>query len=141
MGFLTEHIKGEIMLLQASARREPWLASSIIRVIGEMVMQPIAMEVATVIAERGPKTDASNGSPTAAELGNPTVNATTELSAALRRSCERDHQKLDAYKAVYTIANTRAGAACWRKSRRDVLATARKIEQGIAKLVTKVFSV
>ena len=37
MGFLTEHIKGEIMLLQASARREPWLASSIIRVIGEMV--------------------------------------------------------------------------------------------------------
>ena len=37
MGFLTEHIKGEVMLLQASARREPWLASSIIRVIGEMV--------------------------------------------------------------------------------------------------------
>ena len=29
-----------------------------------------------MIAERGPKTDASNGGPTAAELGNPTVNAT-----------------------------------------------------------------
>ena len=94
-----------------------------------------------MIAERGPKTDASNGGPTAAELGNPTVNATTELSAALRRSCERDHQKLNAYKAVYTIAYTKAGVACWRKSCRDVLATARKTEQGIAKLVTKVFSV
>lgn len=66
MGFLTEHIKGEIMLLQASARREPWLASSIIRVIGEMV---IAMEVATVIAERGPKTDASNGGPDRGRVG------------------------------------------------------------------------
>ena len=55
MGFLTEHIKGEIMLLQASARREPWLASSIIRVIGEMVIQSIAMEVATVIGGARPE--------------------------------------------------------------------------------------
>jgi hypothetical protein len=36
--------------------------------INEMVMQPIAIEVATVTAERGPTTDASNGSTTAAEF-------------------------------------------------------------------------
>ena len=92
-------------------------------------------------AERGPKTDASKGRPTAAELGNPTVNAITELSAALRCCRDRDQKKLIAYKVVYAIANTRAGAACARKSRIGVLATERKIEQGIAKLVTKVFSV
>jgi hypothetical protein len=92
MGVLTERIKGEIMLLNASPPREVRLASSIKRVIGETVIQPIAMEVATVTAERGPKTDVSNGRPTAAELGNPTVNASTELSAALRRCCDRDQK-------------------------------------------------
>ena len=115
------------------------LASSIIRVIGETVIQPIAIEVATVTAERGPKTDASNGRPTAAELGNPTVNAITELSAAVRCCRDRDQKKLIAYKVVYAIANTSAGAACARESRIGVLATERKMEQGIAKLVTKVF--
>ena len=67
MGVLTERIKGEIMLLKATSPRGARLASSINRVIGETVIQPIAMEVATVTAERGPKTDASNGRPTAAE--------------------------------------------------------------------------
>src|ERR1700677_4607014 len=112
MGVPTERIKGEIRLLKASSPGEARLASSTNRVIGETVIQPIAMEVATVTAERGPKTDASNGRPTAAELGNPTVNASTELSAALRCCSDRDQKKLIVYKAVYAIASTRAGAAC-----------------------------
>jgi hypothetical protein len=85
-------------LLIQSPSREVRLASSIIRDIGATVMQPIAIEVATVTAERGPKTDASNGRPTAAELGNPTVNAITELSAAVRCCRDRDQKKLIAYK-------------------------------------------
>src|SRR5580692_2393010 len=41
---------------------------------------------------------------------------------------------------MYTMASTRAGVTCSRKSRSDVLATARNSEQGIAKLMTKVMS-
>src|SRR5580704_12969142 len=116
MGVLTERIIGEMKLLTES----PWgvrRASRIIRVIGETFIQPIAIEVATVTADRGPKTDASNGRPTAAELGNPTVSAITELSAAPKCRRDRDQKKLIAYRVVYAIASTRAGAACARKSR------------------------
>ena len=76
------------------------LRSRIARVIGETVMEPIARDVATVTVAREPKTEASNGKPTAAEFGNPRVSATTELSEALRFSRERVQTKLTAYKTT-----------------------------------------
>jgi hypothetical protein len=76
------------------------LRSRIARVIGETVMEPIARDVATVTVAREPKTEASNGKPTAAEFGNPRVSATTELSEALRFSRERVQTKLTAYKTA-----------------------------------------
>ena len=76
MGFLIECHSAGGAVFQAEPLRAPRpLASSIIRVSGETVMEPIASETATVTAERGPKTEASKGSPTAAELGNPSVSA------------------------------------------------------------------
>src|SRR5271156_2084167 len=76
------------------------LRSRIARVIGETVMEPIARDVATVTVAREPKTAASNGKPTAAELGKPRVSATTELSEALRFSRKRVQTKLTAYKTA-----------------------------------------
>src|SRR5580658_920457 len=54
----------------------------------------------TVTVAREPKTEASNGKPTAAEFGNPRVSATTELSEALSFSRERVQTKLTAYKTA-----------------------------------------
>src|SRR6202167_4631342 len=68
------------------------LASSIARVIGNTVMEPIASETATVTVDFEPKTEANNGSPTAATFGKLTVNATTELSDRERPSAERDQR-------------------------------------------------
>src|SRR5580692_10055974 len=142
MGFLIECHSAESITFQAKPLRALFpLASSIIKVIGETVMEPIARETATVTVARGPKTEANNGSPTAAELGKPRVKASTALSEAfICCSFSRAQKKLIAYKAMYTITNTRAGAACSRKSSSDVLATARNSEHGMAKLMTKVMS-
>src|ERR1700749_1836675 len=64
-----------------NARRWPdRLASRIARVSGATVMDPMAIDVATVTVARGPNTEASNGNPTAAELGKARVKASTELS-------------------------------------------------------------
>src|ERR1700678_421006 len=83
MGFLIDRHKGGSRLFQPKPPRVPPLAaSSIISVIGETVIAPIARETATVTVARGPKTDESNGSPTAAEFGNPRVKASTALSEA-----------------------------------------------------------
>jgi hypothetical protein len=49
MGFLIERMKGRKMLLRAKPLREPPRpASRIMKVIGETVMDPIAIEGATV---------------------------------------------------------------------------------------------
>src|SRR5580658_4761900 len=141
MGFLIECHNAGRAAFQAEPLPVPRpLASNIIRVIGETVMEPIARETATVTVARAPKTEASNGSPTAAEFGNPRVSAKTALSERLICSRERAHRKLMAYRAIYTIASTTPGATCSRKSPSDVLATARNSEQGMAKLMTKVMS-
>src|SRR5580658_8346159 len=116
MGFLIECHSAANTTFEAEPLRALFpLASSIIKVIGETVMEPIARETATVTVARGPKTDANNGSPTAAELGKPRVRASTAPSEAFICSFPRAQKKLIAYKAMYTIANTRAGAACSRK--------------------------
>jgi hypothetical protein len=63
-------------------------------------MEPIARDVATVTVDREPKTEASNGKPTAAEFGKPRVNATTELSDGFRFSPQRVHKKVIANKTA-----------------------------------------
>src|SRR5580700_9943369 len=102
MGFLIECHSAGSTISQAKPRRALLpLPSSIIRVIGETVMEPIARETATVTVARGPKTDANNGSPTAAELGKPRVRASTALSEVFICSFPRAQKKLIAYKAMY----------------------------------------
>src|SRR5580658_700833 len=54
--------------------------SSNATVKGEIVIAPTAIETAAVTLEPGPYAVVSNGSATAAELGKPTVNASTEAS-------------------------------------------------------------
>src|SRR6202167_1514463 len=76
------------------------LASSIARVIGDTVIEPIASETATVTVEFEPKTEANNGSPTAATFGKLTVNATTELSDRDRPSAERDQRYPTTYRTT-----------------------------------------
>src|ERR1700722_15107551 len=55
-------------------------ASSNAMVTGEMVIAPTAIDNATVTVEAGPYAVANKGSPTAAELGKPTVKAKTDAS-------------------------------------------------------------
>ncbi len=50
--------------------------------MGETVIEPIAIDVATATADREPNTEVSNENPTAAEFGKAMVSATTELSEA-----------------------------------------------------------
>ena len=57
--------------------------------IAEIVMEPRAIDVATVTTDCSPKTDASKGKPTAAELGKLTVSASYRAIrsvAAFRRN-------------------------------------------------------
>src|SRR5580658_5327959 len=99
MGFLKERPTEKAKVLSAAPPGAPLpLDSSRASVMGETVMEPMAIEVATVTVACGPKTEASSGSPTAAEFGKPSVRATTELSALLRFSLERVQRKLRPYK-------------------------------------------
>ena len=61
-------------------------------------MEPIARDVATVTVDCEPKTDPSNGNPTAAEFGKPSVSATTELSdrdKIFSRACPKETDHID----------------------------------------------
>src|ERR1700683_4899377 len=81
----------ETCLNENPSAEESCFASRIARVI-----EPRAMDVATVTRDFGPKTEASNANPTAAEFGKLTVKARTELSEVPSFSCERAHRKVSA---------------------------------------------
>src|SRR5580698_5105668 len=94
IGLLKEWMNERAMCPSAEPRPPPScrLASSIARVIGDTVIEPIASETATVTVDFEPKTEANNGSPTAATFGKLKVSATTELSDRDNPPAERDQK-------------------------------------------------
>src|ERR1700691_5301517 len=87
-------------------------ASRIASVIAEIVMEPRAMDVATVTKDCGPYTGASSAKPTAAEFGKLTVSARSALSELRNFWLERAQKNETAYRTAYTISSTRVAPAC-----------------------------